>query len=107
MNVLPQARLRGKCLNRPKRDALLVLSVQMLVSAVNFFNPSHVFIVGGITRNGPLFLAVVRQSVCHRSVALSTHHREIQYAPLGECAGLIGAGVLAMQESLKLRGSAR
>jgi glucokinase-like ROK family protein len=76
---------------------------QMLASVVNFYNPSHVFIGGGIQRVGPLFLAAVRQSVYHRSLALSTRHLEIQYAPLGERGGLIGAGVLAMQESLKLR----
>ena len=59
----------------------------MLASVVNFFNPSHVFIGGGITRIGPLFLAAVRQSVYHRSLALSTRHLEIQYTPLGEQAG--------------------
>jgi glucokinase-like ROK family protein len=79
---------------------------QMLASVVNFFNPSHVFIGGGITRIGPLFLAAVRQSVYQRSLALSTRHLEIQYTPLGGQAGLIGAGVLAMQETLKVRGVA-
>ena len=79
---------------------------QMLASVVNFYNPSHVFIGGGIQRVGPLFLAAVRQSVYHRSLALSTRHLDIQYAPLGERGGLIGAGVLAMQESLKLREAA-
>ena len=43
---------------------------QMLASIVNFFNPSHVFIGGGVTQIGPLFLASVRQSVYHRSLAL-------------------------------------
>ena len=76
---------------------------QMLASVVNFYNPSHVFIGGGIQRIGPLFLAAVRQSVYHRSLALSTRHLEFQYTPLGERAGLVGAGVLAMQVSLKLR----
>lgn len=78
---------------------------QMLASVVNFFNPSHVFIGGGVTRIGPLFLASVRQSVYHRSLALSTRHLEIQYTPLGEDAGVVGAGVLAMQEALKARGA--
>ena len=77
---------------------------QMLASVVNFFNPSHVFIGGGVTQIGPLFLASVRQSVYHRSLALSTRHLEIQYTPLGGQAGLVGAGALAMQESLKLHG---
>lgn len=79
---------------------------QMLASIVNFFNPSHVFIGGGITRIGPLFLAAVRQSVYQRSLALSTRHLEIQYTPLEGQGGLIGAGVLAMQETLKVRGVA-
>ena len=79
---------------------------QMLASIVNFFNPSHVFIGGGVTRIGPLFLASLRQSVYHRSLALSTRHLEIQYTPLGAQAGLIGAGVLAMHETLKVRGVA-
>jgi len=77
---------------------------QMLASMVNFFNPSHVFIGGGITGIGPLFLASIRQSVYKRSLALSTRHLDIKYTPLAEQAGLIGAGVLAMQETLKTRG---
>lgn len=78
---------------------------QMLASVVNFFNPSHVFIGGGVTQIGPLFLASVRQSVYHRSLALSTRHLEIQYTPLGDQAGLTGTGVLAMQEALRLQGA--
>ena len=74
---------------------------QMLASVVNFFNPSHVFIGGGLTRTGPLLLASVRQSVYHRSLALSTRHLEIQYTPLAERTGIVGAGVLAMQETLR------
>ena len=61
---------------------------------VNFFNPSHVF-SRAIVRNGPQFSAVVQESVYrHRSLALLTRHLDIQYAPLGECAGLTGACVL-------------
>ena len=77
---------------------------QMLASVVNFFNPSHVFIGGGVTQIGPLFLASVRQSMYHRSLALSTRHLEIQYTPLGGQAGVTGTGVLAMQEALRLNG---
>ncbi|MDQ8020474.1 MAG: ROK family transcriptional regulator [Moraxellaceae bacterium] len=77
---------------------------QMLASAVNFFNPSQVLISGGVSRIGPLFLAAIRQSIYHRSLALSTRHLEIQYAPLGERAGIIGAGALALHETLRRRG---
>jgi glucokinase-like ROK family protein len=78
---------------------------QMLASVVNFFNPSHVFIGGGVTQIGPLFLASVRQSVYQRSLALSTRHLEIQYTPLGSHAGLTGTGALAMQQALRLSGA--
>jgi glucokinase-like ROK family protein len=74
---------------------------QMLASVVNFYNPSHIFIGGSVQKIGPLFLAAVRQSVYHRSLALSTRQLDIQYTPLGDRAGLIGAGVLAMQQSLR------
>jgi predicted NBD/HSP70 family sugar kinase len=72
---------------------------------VNFFNPSHVFIGGGVTQIGPLLLASVRQSVYHRSLALSTRHLEIQYTPLGAQGGLVGAGALAMLETLRVPGA--
>ena len=79
---------------------------QMLASVVNFFNPSHVLLGGGITQIGPLFLAAVRQSVYQRSLALSTRQLEVQYAPLGAQGGVVGAGALAMSESLRGRGVA-
>jgi glucokinase-like ROK family protein len=76
---------------------------RMLASLVNFFNPSHVFIGGGLARIGPLYLASIRQSVYHRSLALSTRHLHIEYAPLGDQVGVIGAGVLAFQQMLRHR----
>ncbi|MDB5998963.1 MAG: nagC1, partial [Rhizobacter sp.] len=75
---------------------------QMLASVVNFYNPSQVVIGGGLSHIGPLFLASIRQSVYHRSLALSTRHLDIHYAPLGERAGVIGAAVLALQETLRI-----
>ena len=79
---------------------------QMLASVVNFFNPSHIFIGGGITRIGPLLLAAVRQSVYQRSLPLSTRHLAVNYTELGTRGSLIGAGVLALHETLKVRGIA-
>ena len=73
----------------------------MLAALVNFYNPSHVFIGGGVSGIGPMFLAAIRQSVSQRSLALSTRHLEITYAPLRNEEGLIGAGVLAMREALR------
>jgi hypothetical protein len=34
-------------------------------------------------------------------LALSTRHLEIQYTSLAERTGIVGAGVLAMQETLR------
>jgi glucokinase-like ROK family protein len=73
---------------------------RMLAAVVNFFNPSHVFIGGGVALIGPLLLASIRQSVYQRSLALSTRHLDIQYVPQGDSAGVIGAAVLALQETL-------
>jgi len=77
---------------------------QMLASAVNFFNPSHVFIGGGVSHIGPLFLAAIRQSVYQRSLALSTRHLEILYAPLGDRAGVKGCAAMALHETMRVRG---
>lgn len=74
---------------------------QMLATVVNFFNPSHVFIGGGVADLGPLFLAAIRQRVHQRSPALSIRHLEIAPLPFVSDAGLIGAGVLAVRESLR------
>lgn len=74
---------------------------QVLAALVNFYNPSHIFIGGGVSAIGPMFLAAIRQSVNQRSLALSTRHLEITAAPLGPETGLIGAGVLAMREALR------
>lgn len=73
----------------------------MLASVVNFFNPSHVFIGGGVANLGPLFLAAIRQRVHQRSPALSIRHLEISPLPFVNDTGLIGAGVLAVRESLR------
>jgi predicted NBD/HSP70 family sugar kinase len=77
---------------------------QMLATVVNFFNPSHIFIAGGISHIGPMFLAAIRQSIYQRSLPLSTRHLEILYAPLGDRAGVIGCAAMALQETMRVRG---
>lgn len=91
----------------PEADAIVRRSGQLigqvLAALVNFYNPSHIFIGGGVSQIGPMFLAAIRQSVNQRSLALSTRHLEITGAPLGPETGLIGAGVLAMREAMRSR----
>ena len=105
--------LIGSAMDRSVAGFLLVVPVvlagviggrligQVLAALVNFYNPSHIFIGGGVAAIGPMFLAAIRQSVNQRSLALSTRHLEITSAPLGPETGLIGAGVLAMREALR------
>jgi predicted NBD/HSP70 family sugar kinase len=73
---------------------------QMLASVVNFHNPSHIFIGGGVAQIGPLFLASIRQSVYQRSLALSTRHLTLAAIPPSDDVGLIGAGALALRCAL-------
>src|SRR5262249_17639647 len=74
---------------------------RMLASVVNFYNPSHVFIGGGVSGIGPLYLASIRQSVYRRSLPLSTRHLRIEFSQLHVRGGVIGAGALAFQENLR------
>jgi predicted NBD/HSP70 family sugar kinase len=73
---------------------------RMLAAIVNFYNPSHMFLCGGVVGIGPSFLSSIRQSVYQRSLPLSTRHLEIQPVPDADTAGIIGAGVMAFLESL-------
>lgn len=82
-----------------------VLIGNVLAAIVNFYNPSHIFIGGGVAQIGPLFLASIRQSVYRRSLALSTRNLELQYLPDAHLAGIIGAAVLAVQETMFSRAS--
>ena len=89
---------------------------QMLASLVNFFNPSHIVLAGGLTRLGPLWLASIRQSVYRRSLPLSTRHLDISLSALepqggsqgnpqgGQQGGLIGAGVLGLLSCIRSGG---
>lgn len=73
---------------------------QVLAGLVNFMNPSHVLIGGGVSHVGPLLLASIRQSIYARSLPLSTRKLQIDHTRLGERAGLHGAAVLAVQGSV-------
>jgi predicted NBD/HSP70 family sugar kinase len=73
---------------------------EMLASVINFFNPSHVFVGGGVAQIGPSLLAAIRHSVYRRSLALSTRHLDLRYMPNPHTNGILGAGVLAIQEAL-------
>ena len=69
----------------------------VLAGLVNFFNPSHIFIGGGIANFGNHLLVTIRQAVLQRSLPLSTRHLVINYSRMGTEAGVTGAVFLALE----------
>lgn len=68
----------------------------VLASLVNFFNPSHIFIGGGIANFGNHLLVAIRRAVLHRSLPLATTHLSIKFSRMGSNVGIIGAISLAL-----------
>ncbi len=69
----------------------------VLASLVNFFNPSHIFIGGGITNFGNHLLVAIRRAVLRRSLPLATAHLSINFSRTSSNAGVIGAVALALE----------
>jgi glucokinase-like ROK family protein len=69
----------------------------VLASLVNFFNPSHIFIGGGITNFGNHLLVAIRRAVLRRSLPLATRNLSINYSSMGPEAGVTGAVALARE----------
>lgn len=69
---------------------------EILASLVNFFNPSHIFIGGGIANFGNHLLVAIRRAVLQRSLPLATTHLSISFSRMGSDAGITGAITLAM-----------
>jgi predicted NBD/HSP70 family sugar kinase len=71
---------------------------EVLAGLVNFFNPSHVSVGGGVSSVGDLLLAAIRQAVYRRALPLGTRNLVIQNAVLGVDAGLVGAAMLTLDD---------
>ena len=69
----------------------------VLAGLVNFFNPSHIFIGGGITNFGNHLLVAIRRAVLRRSLPLATRNLSINYSRMGPEAGVTGAVALARE----------
>jgi glucokinase-like ROK family protein len=69
----------------------------VLAGLVNFFNPSHIFIGGGIANFGNHLLVAIRSAVLQRSLPLATSHLIIKYSRMGSDAGVTGAIALALE----------
>lgn len=69
----------------------------VLAGLVNFFNPSHIFIGGGISNFGNHLLVSIRRAVLRRSLPLATTHLSINFSRALSNAGTIGAVTLALE----------
>ena len=69
----------------------------VLAGLVNFFNPSHIFIGGGIGYFGNHLLVAIRRAVLRRSLPLATRNLSINFSRMGSDAGVTGAVALARE----------
>ena len=77
----------------------------VLASLVNFFNPSHIFIGGGISNFGNHLLVSIRRAILKRSLPLATTHLSIMFSRIGSDAGITGAVALALDYLFVIEGS--
>jgi glucokinase-like ROK family protein len=68
----------------------------VLAGLVNFFNPSHIFISGGIANFGNHLLIAIKRAVLRRSLPLATTNLVINFSKAGADAGVIGSIMLAL-----------
>jgi glucokinase len=69
-----------------------------LASAINTFEPEHIVIGGGLSQGADLFLDRAREEAESRALPALAGRVRIARAQAGAQAGLIGAGLLALQE---------
>ncbi len=69
----------------------------VLAGLVNFFNPSHIFIGGGIANFGNHLLIAIKRAILRRSLPLATQHLAINFSHIGADAGILGAITLARE----------
>jgi glucokinase len=69
-----------------------------IAGVVNTFEPEHVVLGGGLSRAADLFLDDARAEAAERSLPALWERTDLRLARGGPEAGVIGAGVLAMQE---------
>lgn len=69
----------------------------VLAGLVNFFNPEAIFIGGGVSNIGHIFLSTIRQATLRRANPLSTRQLRVEYSQLGSDAGMVGAIWLALE----------
>ena len=69
----------------------------VLAGLVNFFNPSHIYIGGGVANFGNHLLVAIKRAVLRRSLPLATTNLVINFSRTGSDAGVLGAIMLALE----------
>jgi glucokinase len=69
-----------------------------LAGAINTFEPEYIVIGGGLSQGAKFFLDRAREEATARALPALADRVRIQLAQAGAKAGLIGAGLLALQE---------
>jgi glucokinase len=84
------------------RDVLIALGEWLgigLASLVNIFNPDVIVIGGGVIGAGELILEPARRVLSRRALAMPAEHVEVRPAHFGAESGMLGAAMLAREQS--------
>lgn len=73
---------------------------EVLATVVNFANPDAV-LLGGVLSGSEAFVAAIRGALYERCLPLATSELRIDRVRSGADAGLVGAGVLALEEAFE------
>lgn len=97
----------GDRLARELWDDTMALLGQAVTDLVNVFEPNVVVLGGGVTRSGALLLDPVREIVQRTAMPPAAARADVTLAGLGDEVCVVGAGALALDLALDLKGSAR
>jgi predicted NBD/HSP70 family sugar kinase len=76
---------------------------EVLNMCVSLINPSLIVVGGAMSRFSDLLIAGIRESVYARSMPLATKNLMIVESKVGAQAGVIGAGMMAIEYALAAR----
>lgn len=99
--VIQAARKGDKLASNIVEKAGVYLGIS-IANTINLFNPELVVIGAGISRAGNLILEPVKRTVRARALRLAAASTEIKISSLDDDAGVLGAGILALQGTLSM-----
>jgi predicted NBD/HSP70 family sugar kinase len=73
---------------------------EMLNMCISFINPALIIVGGSLAQSGEHLIAGIRETVYARSTPLATQHLDITQSKTGSEAGVVGAGILAIEYAL-------